>query len=68
MKRPFLVAVGVIIGLFFAGLAVTGITLLLSEPYLSKPYTILVSVLSVLLAFVGFRVAMDALQTKHNAH
>ncbi len=68
MKRSFLVAIGVIIGLFFAALAVTGVGLLLSQPYLSRPYTIVVTILSLLLAFVGFRVATDALQTKRNAH
>ncbi|MBV8477729.1 MAG: hypothetical protein JO249_21300 [Acidobacteria bacterium] len=69
MKRSFLVAIGVIIGLFFAAIAATGIGLLLSEPYLSKPYTVTVTVtiLSVLLAYVGFRVARTALE-KHNAH
>lgn len=68
MKRSFLVAVGTIIGLFFAALAVTGITLLMSEPYLSKPYTATVTILSMLLAYVGFRVAMSAFHTKGNAH
>jgi uncharacterized membrane protein (DUF441 family) len=68
MKRSFLVAIGVIIGVFFATLAVTGITLLLSEPYLSKPYTVIVTILSMLLAYVGFRVASSALHAKGNAH
>jgi hypothetical protein len=68
VKRSFLVAVGATIGLFFAALAVTGITLLLSEPFLSKPYTVTISILSMLLAYVGFRVASDALHTKGNAH
>jgi hypothetical protein len=53
---------------FFATLAVTGITLLLSEPYLSKPYTVIVTILSMLLAYVGFRVASSALHAKRNAH
>jgi len=66
MKRSFLVAIGVIIGLFFAALAVTGVILLLSEPYLSKPYTVIVTILSMLLAYVGFRVATSALQAKRN--
>lgn len=68
MKRSFLVAIGAIIGLFFAALAVTGITLLLSEPFLSKPYTITITILSMLLAYVGFRVASDAFHAKGNAH
>jgi uncharacterized protein YacL len=68
VKRPFLIAMGAIIGLFFAALAVTGITLLVSEPYLSKAYTATVTVLSLLLAYVGFRVATSALFTKGNAH
>ena len=67
VKRSFLVAVGVVIGLFFAALAVTGITLLLSETYLSKSYTATVTILSTLLAYVGFRVATSALQMKGNA-
>jgi uncharacterized protein YacL len=66
MKRSFLVAIGVIIGAFFAALAVTGIMLLLSEPYLSKPYTLIVTILSMLLAYVGFRVATSALEAKRN--
>lgn len=68
VKRSFLVAIGAIIGLFFAGLAATGIVLLLGEPVLSKPYTVTVTVLSMLLAYVGFRIATDALHTKRNAH
>lgn len=68
MKRSFLVAVGAIIGLFFAALAVTGVSLLLSEPFLSKPYTATITILSLLLAYVGFRVASDAFHTKGNAH
>ena len=68
MKRSFLVAIGAIIGLFFAALAVTGITLLLSEPFLPKPYTITITILSMLLAYVGFRVASDAFHAKGNAH
>ncbi len=68
MKRSFLVAVGAIIGLFFAALAVTGVTLLLSEPFLSRPYTVTITILSMLLAYVGFRVASDAFHTKGNAH
>lgn len=63
MKRSFLVAVGAIIGLFFAALAVTGINLLMREAYLPKPYTIAVTVLSMLLAYVGFQVALTALRT-----
>ena len=68
MKRSFLVAVGAIIGLFFAALAVTGVSLLLTQPFLSKPYTVTIAVVSMLLAYVGFRVASDALRTKSNAH
>jgi uncharacterized protein YacL len=68
VKRSFLVAVGAMIGLFFAALAVTGITLLLNEPLLSRPYTVTVTILSMLLAYVGFRVAMTAIHTKGNAH
>ncbi len=68
MKRSFLVAVGTIIGLFFAVLAATGIILLLSEPFLSKPYTATICILSMLLAYVGFRVALDALHTRGSAH
>jgi uncharacterized protein YacL len=68
MKRSFLVAVGAIIGLFFAALAATGIILFVSQAYLSKPYTMTITVLSILLAYVGFRVAIDAMHTNHNAH
>jgi uncharacterized protein YacL len=68
VKRSFLVAVGTIIGLFFAALAVTGVSLLLTEPFLSKPYTVTIAILSMLLAYVGFRVAIDALHTKSDAH
>jgi hypothetical protein len=68
VKRSFLVAVGAIIGFFFAALAVTGVSLLLTQPFLSKPYTVTVTILSMLLAYGGFRVATDALRTKGNAH
>lgn len=68
VKRSFLFAVGAIIGVFFVALAVTGIFLLLSEPFLSKYYTTTVTVLSLLLAYGGFRVAVDALHTNHNAN
>lgn len=68
VKRPFLVAIGSIIGLFFALLSATGITMLLGDPYLSKPYTVTITLLSVLLAYGGFRVAGSALHTKPRAH
>ena len=68
MKRSFLVAVGIVIGLFFVALALTGVALLLTEPFLSKPYTITVIILTLLLAYAGFRVAGDALHPNGNAH
>ncbi|HVO61313.1 MAG TPA: hypothetical protein VMT53_10280 [Terriglobales bacterium] len=68
MKRSFLFAVGSIIGLFFGALAATGIFLLVSAPYLSKSYTMTVTFFTLLLAYVGFRVALDALHTNGNAN
>lgn len=64
MQRPFLVVVGSIIGLFFAWLAATGISLLLGEPYLSRPYTLAVTVVMAILAYVGFRVAGSGFHPK----
>lgn len=69
MVRPLLVVIGSILGLYFAFMAATGIGLLLGDPYLSKPYTLTVTILMILLAYVGFRVAGSGLHhTKPPVH
>jgi hypothetical protein len=68
VARPLLVVIGSILGLYFASMAATGIGLLLGDPYLSKPYTLTVTILMIFLAYVGFRVASNAFHTKGNAH
>ncbi|HET7205285.1 MAG TPA: hypothetical protein VFI95_01775 [Terriglobales bacterium] len=63
MQRPVVIAVGIIIGSFFATLAATGIALIASKADLEKPYTLSITGISVLLAYVGFHLASSALHS-----